>query len=162
MRNWLIATALAFTPMAASAQGTSEPVLDKPHHDLGRGVALVVNGRYTEAEKVLRHALAENPDMREGHYNLAVVLRQTGRNDEAIAEYRKALNAYDPADEPNRAKALYGIALAREAMNDKHAWDEYLAFARPLRGQRNGVEVAEQRTELLQGVKVPGTRKAKR
>jgi tetratricopeptide (TPR) repeat protein len=154
--GWVLAGAIAATPVVARAQA----VLDKPHHILGQGVSLVVAGRYADAERKLREALRENPSMPEGHYNLGVALREQGRNDEAIAELQEALRGF--SREEDRAKALYGIGLAKEARGDKDAWDDYLAFARPLRDQQSGVQIAEQHRDVLTGVQVPGTRKAAR
>jgi Flp pilus assembly protein TadD len=153
LRSWLLAAAMTVTPALAHATGYS--VLDKPHQVLGTGVTLVVEGRFAEAEKPLREALRMDPTLAEGHYNLAIVMRQTGNLDVAIAEYHRALDGF--SSEPDRAKALYGIGLAREARGDKGAWDEYLAFARPLRNEQAAVQVAEYHRDLLNGVKVPGS-----
>ena len=149
-KGWLLAAALVVTPVVAHAQS----VLDKPHALLGHGVSLVVEGKYAEAEKPLREALRIDPSLAEGHYNLAVVLKNEGRFDAAIAEYHRALDGF--ATESERAQALYGIGLAREARGDKNAWAEYLAFARPLRVEQPAVRIAEEHQDELNGVKVPG------
>jgi len=149
--GWLLAAVLIATPMAAHAQ----VVLDKPHQLLGRGVELVVVGRYADAEKPLREALRLDPTLAEGHYNLAVALKNLGRYDEAVAEYHHALAGF--SNEPDRAKAFYGIGLAREARGDKNAWNEYLAFATPLRIEQPAVKIAEDHRDVLAGIKVPGS-----
>ena len=150
--GWLLAAAAVMvTPALARAQA----VLDKPHALLGQGVSLVVERRYAEAEKPLREALRIDPTLAEGHYNLAVALKNEGRYDEAVAEYHRALDGF--ASEPRRAQALYGIGLAREARGDKGAWDEYLAFARPLRVEQPAVQIAEYHRDVINGVKVPGS-----
>jgi Flp pilus assembly protein TadD len=148
--GWLLAAVLVVTPTLARAQ----PVLDKPHHLLGQGTWLVVAGRYAEAEKPLREALRIDSMLSEAHYNLAIVLKHEGRLDEAIAEYHRALDGF--RTEPNRAKALYGIGLAREARGDRNAWDEYLAFARPLHNEQPAVQIAVIHNAELNGRKVPG------
>ena|SRR5437763_420734 len=149
--GWLLAATVMVTPAFARAQA----VLDKPSAELGHGVALVVSGRFTEAEKPLREALRMDPTLSEGHYNLAIVLRNEGRFDESIAEYHRSLDGF--TSEPDRAKALYGIGLAREARGDKGAWDEYLAFARPLRNEQPAVRIAQDHRDIINGVKVPGS-----
>ena len=149
-KGWLLAAALVVTPVAAHAQA----VLDKPHELLGHGVSLVVAGRFNEAEKPLREALRIDPYLAEGHYNLAIVLKNEGRFDESVAEYHRAFDGF--ATEPDRAKALYGLGMAREARGDKNAWGEYLAFARPLRVEQPAVRIAEDHRDVLNGVKVPG------
>jgi Flp pilus assembly protein TadD len=148
--GWLLAATVMVTP----ALGRAQPVLDKPHHILGQGVSLVVQQRFAEAEKPLREALRMDPTLSEGHYNLAIVLRNMGQLDESIAEYHRALNGFSTV--PDRAKALYGIGMAREARGDRGAWDEYLAFARPLRSEQPAVQIAEARRDVLNGVRVPG------
>ena len=65
--------------------------------------------RFDEAERYLRRALEGNDDALT-HYNLGVVLAATGRVEEAIAEYRRAL-ARDPA--LDTARNNLAAALAR-------------------------------------------------
>lgn len=156
--GWMLAAALVTAPALVRADG----VLDRPHQILGEGVSLVVRGHYADAEKKLREALRENPSMREGHYNLGVVLRELGRNDEAVREFTEADSMFARDDEPNRAKCLYGIALAKEARGDKDAWDQFIAFARPLRDEQRVIPIAQEHAEVLNGVRVPGTQKAAR
>jgi Flp pilus assembly protein TadD len=148
--GWLLAAAVMVTPAFARAQA----VLDKPHEELGHGVSLVVAGRFAEAEKPLREALRMDPTLSEGHYNLAVALKNEGRFDEAIAEYHRALDGFSL--QADRSKAFYGIGLAREARGDRGAWDEYLAFARPLRDEQPAVKIAQDHRDIINGVKVPG------
>ena len=149
-KGWLLAAALTVTPAMAYANAN----LDRPHEILGKGVALVVDGRFAEAEKPLREALRLDPMLAEAHYNLGVSLREQGRFDDAIAEYRAASDAF--ASDSDRGKALYGESLAKEARGDKDAWDEYLAFARPLRDEQATVQIAEEHRDIINGVKVPG------
>jgi Flp pilus assembly protein TadD len=148
--GWLLAGTVLVTPVAAQAHAR----LDEPQALLGQGVSLVVEGRYAEAEKPLRQALRIDPALPEAHYNLAVALKNERRDDEAIAEYHRALDGF--TSEPDRAKALYGIGLAREARGDQNAWNEYIAFARPLRDEQPAVRIAVNHRDVLEGVKVPG------
>ncbi len=148
--GWLLAATVMVTPALSRA----DAVLDKPHALLGDGVTRVVEGKFAEAEKPLREALRIDPTLSEAHYNLGVVLRNEGRYDEAIAEYHRALDGF--VSEPDRAKALYGTGLAREARGDRGAWDEYLAFARALRNEQPAVRIAEYHRDVINGVKVPG------
>jgi tetratricopeptide (TPR) repeat protein len=156
--GWMLAMAIVAAPALARA----DYVLDHPHQILGEGVSLVVRGHFADAEKKLREALRENPTLREGHYNLGVALRELGRNDEAINEFVEADSMFARDDEPNRAKCLYGIGLAKEARGDKDAWNQYIAFARPLRDEQRVIPIADEHAEVLNGVRVPGTQKAAR
>lgn len=146
-----VASLMTAAPMVASAQ----VALDRPHQLLGEGVQRVVQGHYVAAEQKLREALREDPNLREGYYNLAVALKNEGRFDEAIAEYAEAAKLY-AHDEAGTAKCLYGQALAKEARGDKDAWDLYLAYAKPLRAEQPAVQIAHLHQEQLEGVKVPG------
>lgn len=149
--GWLLAATVTVAPAFAHANAT----LDKPHARLGEGVSLVVEGRWADAEKALRDALRMDPTLSEGHYNLAIALRNEGRFDESVPEYHRALDGF--TSEPDRAKALYGIGMAREARGDRGAWDEYLAFARPLRNEQAAVQIAQDHRDVINGVKVPGS-----
>jgi tetratricopeptide (TPR) repeat protein len=154
---WLATAALvAATPFAARANVT----LDRSRQDLSQGVQFVINGQWGDAEKRLREALRFDPTLSEAHYNLGVALRHQGRLDESIAQYHEALGGF--TREEDRAKAFYGAALAKEARGDRDAWDEYLAFGRPLRDEQPGVRIALDHRDLLNGVRVPGTQKATR
>jgi Tfp pilus assembly protein PilF len=150
LKVWMLATAVTLAPFAAHAQAT----LDRPRQILGEGVLRVVQGHYADAEKKLREALREDPTLREGHYNLAVALRNQGKLEEAASEYAIAAKLF--TDESRIAQSLYGEALSREAMGDKQAWDHYLAFARPLAVEQPSVQVADLHREILNGVIVPG------
>jgi Flp pilus assembly protein TadD len=147
---WMLAAAVTLAPLAAHAQVS----LDRPHQILGEGVQRNVQGNFADAEKKLREALREDPNLREGHYNLGVALREQGQFAEAAHEFHIASKMF--TDESRIAQSLYGEALAREALGDTHAWDHYLAFARPKAAEQPAVQVAKERREALNGVTVPG------
>lgn len=73
------------------------------------GATLSDLGRYGEAEPLLRRAL-EGLDDAVTHYNLGLLLATTGRLDEAVAAYRKALER-DPQN--SNARVNLAAALAR-------------------------------------------------
>lgn len=158
--KWLIGaivTAAASLPSLARADAT----LDPARATLGRGVAAVVAGNFGDGEKDIREALRLDPSLgAPAHYNLAVALRNEGRYDEAIEQYRVAFAA--STSEPERAAALYGVGLAKESLGQHDAWNEYLAFARPKKVEQPAVRVAEEHRDVLNGARVPGTQKAAR
>lgn len=156
--GWLFIVAVAAAPAVARANAP----LDAAHRIAGHGVALLVQGDYADAEKLLREALRLEPDQPEARYDLAVALRHLGRYDEAIAEYEQAAQMFPRGDEAARAQALYGAGLAKEARGDRDAWGAYLAFARPLAAEQPAVRIAAERQAALSGARVPGTQKAAR
>jgi tetratricopeptide (TPR) repeat protein len=169
--KYTFALALAVT-LAASPLARAQ--LDHPHRVLGRGVSLVVDGKYSEAEHWLRDAIRLDPTMAEAHYNLGVVLRNTGRFDEAIGEYRLAIplfQQFGAADGENAlSRCLYAIALANEGKGDPAqatiAWNDYLRYARRFRIEQPAVEIAQHHLadnqRLAQIRTSPGVQKATR
>jgi predicted O-linked N-acetylglucosamine transferase (SPINDLY family) len=62
----------------------------------------------SEAETCFRHALAIEPKLADGHYNLGCLLSADGRPDEAITCHQSALIA-----DPGFAKARLGVCMAQ-------------------------------------------------
>jgi Flp pilus assembly protein TadD len=159
LKGWIFAATVALGPAAAAH---AQAVLDHPHQLLGEGVGRVVAGNYRDAIPKLQAAIAEDPTMRDAHYNLAVAYRELGDNDQAITEFRSALAITGERDEVTKSQILYGLALAKDARGDRDAWNQYLSFARPRRAEQADVQIAMERQEQLNGVQIPGTQKANR
>jgi tetratricopeptide (TPR) repeat protein len=146
MRMALLA-AILLAPMVASAQF----VLPTGEAEVNRAASLMVRGDYAAAEPLLRQAVADEPSYPYAHFTLASLLRDTGRNDEAIAEYRTARSLFEAVGprangEGDIANCLYGIALAEEARNDPNAaaraWHDYIRFARRFEAEQPAVAIA--------------------
>jgi len=85
------------------------------------GLALFGAGRYAEAEKACRRALAAKPDHLEALNNLGNALVKLGRAAEAIAGYRRVIAAA-----PNRADVHANFAFAlRQLGRLDEALEEY-------------------------------------
>ena len=56
------------------------------HYGLAR--VLVARKKWQEAEAEIKQALESNPNSLEAHYVLARIYQQTGKNDDALREYR--------------------------------------------------------------------------
>lgn len=162
-----ILTLVTALPAFASADIFHTP----RYQDMEAGIKKVIARDYLGAEPLLRRALAADPSMAEARYNLGVVLRETGRAPEAVAEYREALSWYRPDDVANRTKALYGIALASDDMDDPaaaaRAWQAYVDVARRYPDEADTVALAEQRMAANMDLaaapgRTLGTRKASR
>jgi tetratricopeptide (TPR) repeat protein len=81
------------------------------------GSCLSALGRFAEAESYLRRALAGQADPTT-HYNLGLLLAVTGRLDEAVVEYRRALDR-DPIH--SDARLNLSSTLARQGRIDAAA-----------------------------------------
>lgn len=79
------------------------------------GSALSELGRFSEAEPLLRQAVAAQDDA-VTHYNLGLLLAVTGRVDEAVVEYERALDR-DARD--INARINLAAALARKGQLDR-------------------------------------------
>ncbi|MBI2891888.1 MAG: tetratricopeptide repeat protein [Nitrospirae bacterium] len=79
---------------------------DHPIYLNGYGLALHCLKRSGEAEEAFRRALTANPDYVEAHLSLGNLLAETGRRDEARAEYQSVIRLapYSPAAETARSR----------------------------------------------------------
>ena len=80
-----------------------DPNYLRARHNLG--AALAAMKRYDEAEAVYRQALAQAPEDRGLHLNLAALYRATGRYGQAVEHYRRVL--------ATKADAAVFLALGR-------------------------------------------------
>jgi tetratricopeptide (TPR) repeat protein len=111
----------------------------------------MIVGDYAGAEPLLRQALAEDPGNPWAHYNMGAVLRALGHYDEAVREYRRALDLFPPGIIPARGQTLYGIALAQDDKGDASAaiaaWNDYLRFAGKRPSESGAVAIAHLRLD---------------
>lgn len=70
------------------------------------GQELFAQGEVDAAEAKYREALEMKPDDGAALYNLAVLLRVTGRRDEALAAFEKVSGMVDHPDQPRALEAL--------------------------------------------------------
>jgi Flp pilus assembly protein TadD len=123
---------------------------------LDEGLHALTAGDWPRAERMLSVAAHEQPNDFNARFNHAAALRELGRNDEAVGEYRAALEL--ARTEPQKSNTLYGIALARDAQGDPTGWNEYLSYAGKYKSEQPSVQIARERLEA----QPPGTRKAAR
>jgi tetratricopeptide (TPR) repeat protein len=148
---------LAFTlGLVVPAVASANAVLPKGQMEINRASDLIVRGDYAGAEPLLRKALIDAPDDPYGHFNLGSVLRATGRYDEAVIEFHKALDVFESQGPRANgagdiASSLYNIALAQEAKGDPRvavgAWDNYIRFASKYKSESPSVEIAKNRID---------------
>ncbi|MDB4968794.1 MAG: hypothetical protein JWN44_4483 [Myxococcales bacterium] len=162
MRMGIVIIALAL-PAGASAQAR----LPKGQEEINRAAEKIVRGEYPAAEPLLRQALVDAPSDPWGHFNLASVLRDTGRSGEAVSEYAEAKRLFETAgsgrgNEHNVANCLYGRALAQEAIGDAQAsiaaWNDYIGFAVRFGTEQPAVAIAREHIhtdQYLAGLREP-------
>ncbi len=86
-----------------------EPLLAGLRHFPGNAFLLTLLGTARSNEAELRAAIAADPDLPEAYVNLGAVLARAGRREEAIAQFRKALEV-DPTN--RAAEGNLRLALA--------------------------------------------------
>ena len=114
----------------------------------------ISQGNRTDAEPMLKQAIAMNPNLAWAHYNLATCLHARRAFDDAVASYRRALELFPVGQRWARSACLYGIAAALDDKNEfakaKQAYEAYLQFAADVPEESNGVVVARGRMEILE------------
>jgi tetratricopeptide (TPR) repeat protein len=113
----------------------------------------ISQGNRTDAEALLRQAVAEDPKLAWAHYNLGSCLAARRAFDDAVASYQRALQLFDRKDRHARSAGLYGIAVALDDKNDFGpaiaAYEAYLQFADAAPEESNGVTQAKARLTAL-------------
>ncbi len=113
MKNFLMA--------AAAAVLLGAPAYAATVADSGPAYQAMLDGKWSEAETALRQSLAENPKDASRLLNLAFVLQNTGRAEEAAKVYQQVLQLdQNPAvavyDEYTLSKPARAKQVARSAM----------------------------------------------
>lgn len=123
-----------------------DPLNPRVHYSLAR-ILYTEKGLYHEAVEAYQRALGIEPGFVEAHIGLGDLYEEKGLYKEAIATYRKAL-----ALKPKHPGALYALALAYEKVSPKEAvarWEEYIAVASELPGEKEWIDIAEQHLKKM-------------
>src|SRR5439155_515608 len=89
-----------------------EPKLAAARNALG--VLALKRGDLAGADREIRAAIAEKPDVRLAHYNLALLAEQQGDLQRAIAEYKKEIDLH-----ANSYKAAFNLGRLYERVGDR-------------------------------------------
>ena len=111
-----------------------DPNYLRARHNLG--AALAVMKRYDEAETVYQQALAQAPEDRGLHLNLAALYRATGRYEQAVEHYRRVL--------ATKADAAVFLALGRVYKRMGAIERAREAFESALSGEKVRVQAANE------------------
>ena len=157
--------------VALGGPAIASPIFSPQHKLVDQATSLIVRGDYRAAEPLLRKSLQIDDSEPFAHYNLGVVLRETGRANDAIAEFQRADQLFAPDDQANRAAALYGCALAAEQQGDPavaaRAWNDYIRFDQRFASSQQAVSIARDHLRYERDLAqtrptIPGTQKAGR
>jgi tetratricopeptide (TPR) repeat protein len=129
-----LASALARSGKADEARSTLEPLLasDSPDVQFIYGQALFEEGSYVKALEVLQQVQKAKPDMPQLGFYLGAIYWRQQQKDEAIAAWRKELDANPEAFQANYT---LGAALAFGGPETSAAAEKYLRKALQLRPQ---------------------------
>lgn len=119
------------------------------------GVSYYLLGDIAKSEDSFREAVRENPDFKEAYMNLAVVLIQTGKLDEAEKYVRQLLkddnsakmmvnmaNIYLKRGETAKAAEYYQAAV-KKGENSKYVMSNYAYFLMSVGEYKNGIAILE-------------------
>lgn len=119
------------------------------------GVSYYLLGDIVSSEDAFRQAVKENPDFKEAYANLAVVLIQTGKLDEAEKYVRQLLkddnsakmlvnmaNIYLRRGETAKAAEYYQVAI-KKGENSKYVMSNYAYFLMTVGEYKTGISILE-------------------
>jgi tetratricopeptide (TPR) repeat protein len=124
----LIMAQLKQKRFAAAKNTASQMLAEAKDHPLAvewQGTALMSLKQFDLAEKQFRQALKLNPDRAEAHFNLALVMLDTERTEEALSELKETIEL-----RPNMVLAWYYLGLAYSELEQRE--DAVRAFRRAL------------------------------
>jgi Tfp pilus assembly protein PilF len=113
--NLIIWTALVLTATQIYAAGSStyKPSRSNEVMQYNRGVELMMDKEFEDAEKYFRKALDQRESFAEAHNNLAYVLRKQGSKhfDEALAHYNRAVELKPGIAEPYMYRGVLYVQM---------------------------------------------------
>jgi tetratricopeptide (TPR) repeat protein len=151
-------TGLALLVVAALATGCAFRL--SPAETLVDEAAVKISqGNLSDAEPLLKKAIAQDPNLGWAHYNLGSCLHARRAFDDAIGEYRQAISLFGEKHFA-RSAALYGIASALDDANDwqaaVQAYEAFLQFAATSSDDANGAAMARARIVVLRDAMTRG------
>ena len=106
--------------VAAQAAGSKSvaPSASKDTSAYNKGVALMLEKKFSDAEKQFRRALKQNDDFAEAHNNLAYTLRKQGPDhfDEAMLHYNRAIELNPEMAEPYMYRGVLFVQLGDKSL----------------------------------------------
>jgi len=111
---------LIFCVSSALGAGSKSyaPAVAPEIRDYNKGVALMLDRKFSRAEKMFRKALARQDQFAEAHNNLAYVLRKQGPEnyDEALRHYNRAIALKPTLPQPYMYRGVLYVQMGRVAL----------------------------------------------
>jgi tetratricopeptide (TPR) repeat protein len=121
MKSFMIVLALTlFSASLATAAGSSSinSTTSKYIEMYNDGVKLMMDKKFSKAEKQFRKVLALNESLAEAHNNLAYTLRKQGPDyyEEALAHYNRSIELKPDLDEPFMYRGVLYVQMGNKNM----------------------------------------------
>ena len=119
MKTFMIALAFTFISVSLATAAGSPSVKSTASEDIriyNKGVKLIMEKKFSKAERQFRKALALNESFAEAHNNLAYTLRKQGPvyYDEALKHYNRSIDLNPSLDEPYMYRGVLYIQMGNK------------------------------------------------
>jgi len=116
MKTFMIALALTLMSVSLATAAGSPSIKSTTSEDIkiyNNGVELMMDKKFSKAEKQFRKTLALNENFTEAHNNLAYTLRKQGPDyyDEAVKHYNRSIELNPGLDEPYMYRGVLYIQM---------------------------------------------------
>ena len=116
MKTYMIALALTLMSVSLATAAGSPSIKSTTSEDIkiyNNGVELMMDKKFSKAEKQFRKTLALNENFTEAHNNLAYTLRKQGPDyyDEAVKHYNRSIELNPGLDEPYMYRGVLYIQM---------------------------------------------------
>ena len=118
------------------------------HYDYA--IALMNSGDYDGARSHLDKLVKQHPNADYAHYGLGVALQKTKQYDEAVKEFRAALDLNG-----DMFRALYNLGMTYKMMDDKKNAKEWLKRFTTTAGSRGGADLMKAAQDALYQLDAP-------
>lgn len=116
-----IMSALLISPAYGAGSGTIEPTVSRDIKYYNKGVELMLNKKFSSAEKRFRKALASRERFAEAHNNLAYVLRKQGPDhfEESLRHYNRAIELNPSLAQPYMYRGVLYVQMGKMSLAQK-------------------------------------------
>ena len=121
MKRFAITLILMFVSVSLATAAGSPSIKSNDSNDAKiyiAGVALMMDKKFSKAEKQFRKSVALNERFAEAHNNLAYTLRKHGhkRYDEALKHYNRAIALKPGLDEPYMYRGVLYVQMGKKSL----------------------------------------------